>query len=75
MPRHNLFQSELCPSRIAYEQEAEPYRQVFAALYDFLGNYGGALDLKRSNFMCRADGTLVWNDVVFDSRTFTKHLH
>lgn len=47
-------------------QEDEPYHAVFAALEDFFGCFGGALDLKRSNFMTRQDGALVWNDVVFD---------
>jgi len=51
-------------------QKDAPYREVFEAMYQFLLNYGGALDLKPSNFMCRADGTLVWNDVVFDAATF-----
>jgi hypothetical protein len=50
----------------------DPYRFVFAALFDFLRNYGGALDLKPANFMCRVDGTLVFNDVVFDVATFTR---
>jgi hypothetical protein len=49
----------------------DPYREVFGALYEFLRNYGGALDLRPANFMCRADGTLVWNDCVFDAVTFT----
>lgn len=51
-------------------QEDEPYRAVFAALEDFIGCFGGALDLKRNNFMTRQDGTLVWNDVVFDIATW-----
>ncbi|MBK3780022.1 hypothetical protein G3A43_07115 [Paraburkholderia aspalathi] len=62
---------EFC--RLMAEREDEPYRKVFDALYYFLRNYGGALDLKRSNFMCRADGTLVLNDVVFDVEYFNRH--
>ncbi|RQR65652.1 hypothetical protein DIE18_04170 [Burkholderia sp. Bp9125] len=54
-------------------QDDEPYAEVFGALYDFLRNYGGALDMKRSNFMQRADGTLVWNDIVFDIELFCRH--
>lgn len=55
------------------DQEDEPYAKVFGALYDFLRNYGGALDMKRSNFMQRGDGTLVWNDIVFDIELFCRH--
>lgn len=42
-----------------------PYSQVFSALADFFGAYGGTLDLKLSNFMVRPEtGELVFNDVV-----------
>lgn len=54
-------------------QDDEPYRAVFSALEEFIGSFGGALDLKRNNFMCRANGDLVWNDVVFDVKTFSRH--
>lgn len=55
------------------DEQDNPYRAVFEALHMFLSNYGGALDLKRSNFMCRANGELVWNDVVFDAKTYFRH--
>lgn len=64
----HLHSLEFCASKAA--QEDEPYRKVFEALNNFLGNYGGALDLKPSNFMSRDDGTLVWNDVVVDAKTY-----
>lgn len=46
-------------------KEGGAFADVFAALADFFGNYGGKLDLKISNFMVRP-GTqeLVFNDVV-----------
>ncbi|MEX3984312.1 hypothetical protein AB4Y45_35735 [Paraburkholderia sp. EG287A] len=69
--RFHLASLEFC--KLLAEREDEPFRNVFEALFQFFRNYGGALDLKRSNFMCRADGTLVWNDVVFDIKTFTRH--
>ncbi len=59
---------ELCARKQA---EPGPYQGVFEALWFFLANYGGALDLKVSNFMIRpSDTTLVWNDVVFNATTF-----
>ena len=69
--RFHLASREFCKRLAA--REDEPYRKVFEAMHDFLRDYGGALDLKRSNFMCRSDGTLVWNDVVFDVKTYTRH--
>jgi hypothetical protein len=48
-----------------------PYQHVFAALAYFFMNYGGALDLKTSNFMERpGTNDLVFNDVVFDMKHF-----
>lgn len=55
------------------ENSDNPYQAVFEALHNFLSNYGGALDLKHSNFMCRANGELVWNDVVFDAKAYDLH--
>lgn len=59
---------DFCTMKAA--QMDEPYRQVFEALKYFFKTYEGALDFKMSNFLQRADGSLVWNDLVFDVETF-----
>ncbi|WP_109015658.1 hypothetical protein [Novimethylophilus kurashikiensis] len=66
--RLNFASIDFCQKKS--EQEDEPYQEVFDALLDFVSNFGGALDLTPSNFMQRADGSLVWNDVVFDAKTY-----
>lgn len=48
--------------------EAKAYAQTWLILGDFLGSYGGCLDLKPSNFMVRpSTGDLVFNDVIYDA--------
>lgn len=54
------------------EEGTDPQLGVFEALQDFIGSFGGALDMKRNNFMERADGTLVWNDVVYDIESYDR---
>lgn len=68
--RWNLNSMDFLSAKL--DEGTDPQLDVFAALQDFIGSFGGALDLKRNNFMERADGTLVWNDVVYDIESFDR---
>lgn len=75
-PYASVSRSRTELSRAFCEAQAEvegPYCKVFEALSEFFSSYGGALDLKLSNFMERpSTGELVFNDVVFDVKDYLR---
>ena len=56
------------------ERETE-CSSAFSALADFVINFDCNLDFKPSNFMERSDGSLVFNDVVFDGKAYMREIN